>query len=1245
MYKTRLLTLASILVLSLGLTTTALAAANLLPFQTSPANLPAADWRAAIGNGLLAAIPSDRLAVRLYYTSQANLDTVAGRLDIWEVHKKEQYVVAGVSNEEFQWLQGLGYRLEVDAGKTALFGVNAALDPRYYYYDNYVSNSYSRYMKDFLQDINAAYPNLTELIDAGNAWQANHGGYARDIWVLRITNEDPAYGDIADKPVFFLYANTHAREVATPELAIRYIHYLLDGYNGEGGYGQDADVTWMVNHHAVYVLVSQNPDGHVVNEQNTSANRRKNMNNSACGSGTFGVDLNRNHSFLWGCCGGSSSNACDETYRGVAAASEPEVQAFQSYFATIVPDQNGPNGNNTIAPASPITTTGVMLSLHSYSDVILWPWYLTGYPAAPNAAQLETIGRKLAFFNGYSPDGTIGYTVDGATDYWTYGKLGIASFTIEVGGAGYGSCDGFFPQYGCIDGIDGMSRNFWADNKPAFIYLTKIAATPYLTAYGPDALGLTLTPAVAAPSQPVTLTATIADRRYGGDTLKPIAAAEYFIDAPGADGSGTPMSVSDGAWGGTSENVQATLDTTGLSIGQHYILVHGMNNENVWGPFTAIFLYVAEPGVSPVIEGYVRDGVTNAPIAATVSAGDFQAVTDPNTGYYAMPVISGTYTLNVTLEGYKPVSAANVHAVNYQTVRQDFYPLPLCIALNDDVEGGNVGWTVQSPWAISTESAHSPTHAWSDSPAANYGNNINTSLTSPVLNLSGYTGTTLSFWHTYATEAGYDYAYVEYSTNGGTTWSQARSYNGMQGEWNQVSIQLSQLNNRNNVRLRFRLQSDSGVVADGWHLDDILLYGDTWGCHTPLAPTAEFTSTQLIPAGEALQFHDLTIGTAPLTYAWDFGDGTGTSNDSNPRYTYTTPGTYTVTLSVSNAQGSSSVSHTVTVYSPNATPISAVELSQLSTGVIRPGQMVSYTADILPNWASMPYSYTLSFGDSTAPITASASADPLIFNHTFAVSGTFQLAMSAWNSVMTQPVTASLTTEVVTYTHGVTISPLSQSATALPGEAVTYTLTITNLGEISETFSISNAGQHWPVQLSTQALGPLPPGDNASLTITVSVPLAAGGGESDSLLVLVSAPHVAPAQAVFTTTAASVYGLSVSVPLDAQQGMRGQTLTYTLELTNSGNTTDTFDVVITGTWPVSVTTSAGVFDPEAGIVLGRGGEVTLTLSVAIPAEALNGSVEVTEITLRSRNAPQHAVQVNLTSTAAWRSLYLPFITR
>lgn len=549
------------------------------PAQTAP-------WspRSSSGEPL-----SDEVVLRVYYRDQEQLNQVAGELDVWAVHRDAGYAIAKVTPSEYQWLESTGYHVEVDLERTELLGIQAPLDARFYYFDSYYTNPNGLYIKNFLQGVEAVHPDLTELIDIGNAWIGENGGYNRDMWVLRITNEDPTYGPVEDKPAFFLFGTIHAREVAIPELAIRYIKYLTDGYNGEGGYGVDPDVTWLVNHNVAYVLVMQNPDGHVVNEQNWSEYRRKNMNDDECSYGEFGIDLNRNHSFFWGCCGGSSGNSCSETYRGTERASEPETQAFQNYIATVIQDQNGPNGDDELPPAAPDDATGIFISLHSYQDEILWPFgFAPG--GAPNDAQLETIGRKLAYYNGMDPTGWL-YTVDGSTDDWVYGKLGIAAYTYEVGPV-WGTCSDFFPPYGCIDGIDGMPRNFWAENKPSFLYAHKIARTPYMTAYGPDTQDVAVSPIEVPQGTPVELSANIADHRYGGDPLQPIVYAEYFVDSPGADGTGMAMSPSDGSWGGLSEDAEAMVDTSALEPGQHYILVHGQNASGDWGPFSAVFVEV-----------------------------------------------------------------------------------------------------------------------------------------------------------------------------------------------------------------------------------------------------------------------------------------------------------------------------------------------------------------------------------------------------------------------------------------------------------------------------------------------------------------------------------------------------------------------------------------------------------------------------------------------------------------------------
>lgn len=61
-----------------------------------------------------------------------------------------------------------------------------------------------------------------------------------------------------------------------------------------------------------------------------------------------------------------------------------------------------------------------------------------------------------------------------------------------------------------------------------------------------------------------------------------------------------------------------------------------------------------------------------------------------------------------------------------------------------------------------------------------------------------------------------------------------------------------------------------------------------------------------------VRFTASTNGDAPLSYAWDLGDGSSSSTAS-PTITYSTPGTYTVSLKLANEQGSDSRDMQLTV--------------------------------------------------------------------------------------------------------------------------------------------------------------------------------------------------------------------------------------------------------------------------------------------------------------------------------------------
>lgn len=66
-------------------------------------------------------------------------------------------------------------------------------------------------------------------------------------------------------------------------------------------------------------------------------------------------------------------------------------------------------------------------------------------------------------------------------------------------------------------------------------------------------------------------------------------------------------------------------------------------------------------------------------------------------------------------------------------------------------------------------------------------------------------------------------------------------------------------------------------------------------------PVADFTNTSTC-LGQATAFTDLTTG-VPISWEWDFGDGSPVDNNQHPTHLYTTVGTYTVELIVGGGSG------------------------------------------------------------------------------------------------------------------------------------------------------------------------------------------------------------------------------------------------------------------------------------------------------------------------------------------------------
>jgi hypothetical protein len=224
------------------------------------------------------------------------------------------------------------------------------------------------------------YPALVEIRDIGNSWErVQNPLHGDDLLVLRITNRN----HVVPKPILFVSSALHARELATAELNLRFAEYLLTHY------GSDADVTWLLDEQEIHLLLQANPDGR--RQAEAGILWRKNADADYCGGGTArGIDLNRNFEYGWSCCGGASVSPCDELYRGPAAVSEPETGAYQAYLRSIFP-----TGRSGAAARGSRREDGLILDLHSYGRLVMWPYALAGsLPTTPSSRPLAASSRS-----------------------------------------------------------------------------------------------------------------------------------------------------------------------------------------------------------------------------------------------------------------------------------------------------------------------------------------------------------------------------------------------------------------------------------------------------------------------------------------------------------------------------------------------------------------------------------------------------------------------------------------------------------------------------------------------------------------------------------------------------------------------------------------------------------------------------------------------------------------------------------
>jgi carboxypeptidase T len=281
-----------------------------------------------------------------------------------------------------------------------------------------------------LQD---SHPLIARVIDLGDSLEG------RNIYALKIS--DNVYQDEQEAEVFFVGCH-HAREWISLE-----VPFLLGKYLAEN-YETDSQVKDLVDQGEIWIVPLLNPDGL---EYSINFYRYWRKNRRDNGDGSFGVDINRNYGYNWGYDDeGSSPLPSSEVYRGESPFSEPETQVISNLFAQ--------------------RNFQAIISYHSYSQVILYPWGYTTQPTAEDQF-LDQIAADMSGLiqavNGntyqYGQAGADLYLTNGDTTDWTFAFYGIPSYTIELPPVDEAH-GGFFNAEDDIQPI-------FEENLPAMLYL------------------------------------------------------------------------------------------------------------------------------------------------------------------------------------------------------------------------------------------------------------------------------------------------------------------------------------------------------------------------------------------------------------------------------------------------------------------------------------------------------------------------------------------------------------------------------------------------------------------------------------------------------------------------------------------------------------------------------------------------------------------------------------------------------
>lgn len=307
------------------------------------------------------------------------------------------------------------------------------------------------------------------------------------------------------------------------------------------------------------------------------------------------------------------------------------------------------------------------------------------------------------------------------------------------------------------------------------------------------------------------------------------------------------------------------------------------------------------------------------------------------------------------------------------------------------------------------------------------------------------------------------------------------------------------------------------------------------------------------------------------------------------------------------------------------------------TGAVNPGTTVIYTYTVTNTGAS-PITVSISRNDTTG---WASTPSPSTLNLNAGASGTFTISFAVPANALSGNYTFSVTAQVgatqrtvnttttVAQVYGVAIVPTGQTATFARPQVITFTHTITNTGNVTDTIAVT-AGVSPNDGATVSVVGgncvSLAAFSSCTRDIQLNIPVDPGSSLYTVTVTAQSSGNPV-VQATATDTASAGAAPQIAPASQLKEALPGETVTFTHTVTNIGQSPGTFTPSLAlsqgSPW------SGGLTDP-APFNLNAGESRVVTLTVTVPATPVPDAstlVTATLTVLSGGGASANAVSV------------------